>query len=63
MPDVETSREDQYNIKPIAGKGLGFIATSKISKGARILLDVLLFKKLGSTKDISSIEIIVLREV
>lgn len=63
MADMPVSRDGLYTIKPITGKGLGFVATSKISKGTRLLLEVPLFKTPGSTEDISSAEIIVLREV
>jgi len=63
MTDVQASRDGLYTIKPIAGKGLGFVAISKISKGERILLEVPLFKMPDSTDDISSAEAIVLQEV
>lgn len=63
MADVPASRDGLYAIKPITGKGLGFVATSKISKGTRILLEVPLFKTQDSTEDISSAEIIILRSV
>jgi hypothetical protein len=63
MADVPASHDGLYTIKPITGKGLGFIAASKISKGTRILLEVPLFKTPDSTEDIGSAEIIVLREV
>jgi hypothetical protein len=63
MADVPASHDGLYTIKPITGKGLGFIAASKISKGTRILLEVPLFKTPDSTKDIGSAEIIVLQEV
>ncbi|RDW68634.1 hypothetical protein BP5796_09291 [Coleophoma crateriformis] len=63
MADVPASRDGLYTIKPITGKGLGFVATSKISKGTRILLEVPLFKMPGSAEDIGSAEITVLREV
>ena len=63
MADVPASHDGLYTIKPITGKGLSFIATSKISKGTRILLEVPLFKTPDSTEDIGSAEIIVLREV
>ena len=63
MADVPTSRDRLYTIKSITGKGLGFVATSKIPKGARILLEVPLFKMPGSAEDTGSAEITVLREV
>ncbi|CZR67380.1 uncharacterized protein PAC_17279 [Phialocephala subalpina] len=63
IADVSASRDKLYTIKPISGKGRGFIATSKIPKGTRILLEVALFKTPGSTEDIASAEIIALREV
>lgn len=63
MADLPASRDGLYTIKPITGKGLGFVAFSKISKGTRILLEVPLFKTPGSTEDIGSAEITVLREV
>ena len=63
MADTPTSRDRLYTIKSITGKGLGFVATSKIPKGARILLEVPLFKIPGSAEDIGSAEITVLREV
>ncbi|KAI9764032.1 MAG: hypothetical protein M1840_008908 [Geoglossum simile] len=59
-----TDRVDKpYAIRPITGKGQGFVATSKIPKGTRILLEVPLFKMPGSAEDIGSAESIVLREV
>ncbi|KAE9367180.1 SET domain-containing protein [Stipitochalara longipes BDJ] len=63
MADAPASRDGLYTIEHIMGKGLGFVATSKISNGTRILLERPLFKAPGSTEDISSAEIIVLREV
>jgi hypothetical protein len=63
MADIPASRDGLYTIKPITGKGLGFIAASKISKGTRILLEVPLFETPDSSEDISSAEIIVLQEV
>lgn len=63
MADVLASYDSLYTIKPVKGKGLGFVATSKISKGTRILLEIPLFKTSGFTEDIGSAEIIVLREV
>jgi hypothetical protein len=63
MVDVPTSRDRLYTIKSITGKGLGFVATSKIPKGARILLEVPLFKMPGFAEDTGSAEITVLREV
>ena len=63
MTDVPASRDGLYTIKPITGKGLGFIAASKIFKGTRILLEEPLFKTPDSTEDIGSAEITVLREV
>lgn len=63
MADVPASRGGLYTIKPITGKGRGFVAASKISKGIRILLEVPLLKTPDSTGDISSAETIVLREV
>jgi hypothetical protein len=63
MTDVPASRDGLYTIKPITGKGLGFVAASKISKGARILLEVPLFKTPDSSENIGSAEIMVLREV
>lgn len=63
MTDVPASRDGLYTIKPITGKGQGFVAASKISKGTRILLGVPLLKTPDSTGDISSAETIVLREV
>jgi hypothetical protein len=63
MTDVLASRDGLYTIKPITGKELGFVAASKISKVARILLEVPLFKTPDSSKDIGSVEIMVLREV
>jgi hypothetical protein len=63
MADVPASRDRLYTIKLITGKGLGFVATSKISKGTRILLEAPLFETPGSTEDTGSAEIIVLREV
>jgi hypothetical protein len=46
--DVLAGDDKLYAIKPILGKGQGFIATSKISKGTRILLEAPVFKMLGS---------------
>lgn len=63
MAAVLDSRDRLYTIKSITGKALGFVATSKISKGTRILLEVPLFKTQGSTRDIGFAEVIVLREV
>ncbi|RDW64626.1 hypothetical protein BP6252_10277 [Coleophoma cylindrospora] len=63
MADVPASRDELYTIKPITGKGLGFVAASKISKGTRILLEMPLFKTPDSAEDIGSAEITVLREV
>src|SRR5258706_115076 len=60
IADVLVSRDRLYTTKPIPGKGQGFAATSKISKGTRILLEVPLFKMPDSTGDIRSAEIIVL---
>lgn len=62
MTDVPASH-GLYTIKPITGKGLGFVATSKISKGTRILLEAPLFKMPDSTEDMVSAETIALREV
>jgi len=61
--DVLAGDDKLYAIKPIPGKGQGFIATSKISKGTRILLEAPLFKMPGSVEDVGSAESIVLREV
>ena len=61
--NVPVSHDGLYAIQPITGKGLGFVATSQISKGTRILLEAPLFKMPGTADDISSAEIIVLRQV
>ena len=63
IADVPTSCDRLYTIKSITGKGLGFVATTEISKGTRILLEVPLFKTPGSMEDVGSAEITVLREV
>jgi hypothetical protein len=63
MADVLASYDGLYTIKPITGKGLGFITTCKIFKGIRILLEVPLFRMLNYTKDIGSVEIMALQEV
>ena len=51
--DVPAGDDKLYAIKPIPGKGQGFIATSKISKGTRILLEALVFKMPGSVEDVA----------
>lgn len=61
--DVSDSRKRLYAIKKTTSKGLGFVATSKISKGTRILLEAPLFKTQDSSNNISSAEIMVLQEV
>ncbi|KAI9766958.1 MAG: hypothetical protein M1839_004666 [Geoglossum umbratile] len=63
MANVLVSRDGLYTIKPITGKGRGFVATFKISRGTRILLEVPLFKMPNSTEDMVSAETIALREV
>ena len=50
---VPAGDDKLYAIKPIPGKGQGFIATSKISKGTRILLEALVFKMPGSVEDVA----------
>lgn len=63
ITNLTASHDKLYTIEPITGKGRGFVATSKIPKGTRILLEVPLFKTPGSFEDIGSAESIVLREV
>ena len=50
VANVLTSRDKLYTIKPITGKGRGFVATSKTPKGTRIQLEVPLFKTPGSAE-------------
>ena len=52
-----------YTIKAIAGKGKGLVAITKILKGTRILLEVLLFRVLWDNPNIKALERIIAKEV
>ena len=53
-----------YDIQPIPCKGKGMIATAKIPKGARILLELLLFRvPRENPDDISAVDDMVISEV
>lgn len=59
---VELS-EGLYDIKKIAGKGKGLVATARIAKGTRILSEVPIFRVPRDNPDIEALERIVANEV
>jgi hypothetical protein len=52
-----------YTIKAIAGKGKGFVATTKILKGTRILSEVPIFRVPRNSSDIKALEHVIAKEV
>jgi len=52
-----------YTVKPILGKGQGFIATSKILKETRILSEAPVFKVLRDERSFQAVERIIIKEL
>jgi hypothetical protein len=63
VADASAGSDRLYTIKPILGKGQGFIATSKILKSTRILSEAPVFKVPRFATNTRSLESIIIKEL